>query len=329
MVKRILVTGGAGFIGSHLSERLLDEGHEVICVDNFFTGAKENIKHLLGNPYFEIIRHDICFPLYTEVDEIYNLACPASPIHYQFDPVQTTKVNVSGSINMLGLAKRLKIRILQASTSEVYGDPTVHPQPETYWGYVNPIGLRACYDEGKRCAETLFFDYHRQHGIDIKLVRIFNTYGPGMHLNDGRVVSNFIIQALEGEDITMYGDGSQTRSFCYVDDTVDGIIRMMNTPRGITGPVNLGNPNEISILDLARLIIDLTGSESRIVFKPLPQDDPRRRCPDITLAREKLGWKPKIDLMTGLKKTVEYFSDLIRREFDIRIKRLQGVSLQN
>ncbi len=329
MVKRILVTGGAGFIGSHLSERLLDEGHEVICVDNFFTGAKENIKHLLGNPYFEIIRHDICFPLYTEVDEIYNLACPASPIHYQFDPVQTTKVNVSGSINMLGLAKRLKIRILQASTSEVYGDPTVHPQPETYWGYVNPIGLRACYDEGKRCAETLFFDYHRQHGIDIKLVRIFNTYGPGMHPNDGRVVSNFIIQALEGEDITIYGDGSQTRSFCYVDDTVDGIIRMMNTPRGITGPVNLGNPNEISILDLARLIIDLTGSESRIVFKPLPQDDPRRRCPDITLAREKLGWKPKIDLMTGLKKTVEYFSDLIRREFDIRIKRLQGVSLQN
>jgi len=329
MVKRILVTGGAGFIGSHLSERLLDEGHEVICVDNFFTGAKENIKHLLGNPYFEIIRHDICFPLYTEVDEIYNLACPASPIHYQFDPVQTTKVNVSGSINMLGLAKRLKIRILQASTSEVYGDPTVHPQPETYWGYVNPIGLRACYDEGKRCAETLFFDYHRQHGIDIKLVRIFNTYGPRMHPNDGRVVSNFIIQALEGEDITIYGDGSQTRSFCYVDDTVDGIIRMMNTPRGITGPLNLGNPNEISILDLARLIIDLTGSESRIVFKPLPQDDPRRRCPDITLAREKLGWKPKIDLMTGLKKTVEYFSDLIRREFDIRIKRLQGVSLQN
>ena len=329
MVKRILVTGGAGFIGSHLSERLLDEGHEVICVDNFFTGAKENIKHLLGNPYFEIIRHDICFPLYTEVDEIYNLACPASPIHYQFDPVQTTKVNVSGSINMLGLAKRLKIRILQASTSEVYGDPTVHPQPETYWGYVNPIGLRACYDEGKRCAETLFFDYHRQHGIDIKLVRIFNTYGPRMHPNDGRVVSNFIIQALEGEDITIYGDGSQTRSFCYVDDTVDGIIRMMNTPRGITGPVNLGNPNEISILDLARLIIDLTGSESRIVFKPLPQDDPRRRCPDITLAREKLGWKPKIDLMTGLKKTVVYFSDLIRREFDIRIKRLQGVSLQN
>jgi len=329
MVKRILVTGGAGFIGSHLSERLLDEGHEVICVDNFFTGTKENIKHLLGNPNFEIIRHDICFPLYVEVDEIYNLACPASPIHYQFDPVQTTKVNVSGSINMLGLAKRLKIRVLQASTSEVYGDPSVHPQPETYWGNVNTIGQRACYDEGKRCAETLFFDYHRQHGMDIKVVRIFNTYGPRMHPNDGRVVSNFIIQTLKGEDITTYGDGSQTRSFCYVDDTVDGIIRMMNTPRGITGPVNLGNPNEISILDLARLIIDLTGSRSRIVFKPLPQDDPRRRCPDITLAREKLGWKPKIDLKTGLKKTVEYFSNLIRREFDIRIKRLQGVSHQN
>lgn len=329
MGKRILVTGGAGFIGSHLSERLLDEGHEVICVDNFFTGTKENIKHLLGNPYFEIIRHDICFPLYVEVDEIYNLACPASPIHYQFDPVQTTKVNVSGSINMLGLAKRLKIRVLQASTSEVYGDPTIHPQPETYRGNVNPVGPRACYDEGKRCAETLFFDYHRQHGIDIKVVRIFNTYGPRMHPNDGRVVSNFIIQALRSEDISIYGDGSQTRSFCYVDDTADGIIRMMNTPRGLTGPVNLGDPNEISILDLARLIIDLTGSRSRIVFKPLPQDDPRRRCPDITLAREKLGWKPKIDLMTGLKKTVEYFSNLIRCEFDIRVKRLQGVSHQN
>ena len=329
MGKRVLVTGGAGFIGSHLSERLLDEGQEVICVDNFFTGTKENIKHLLGNPYFKVIRHNICFPLYTEVDEIYNLACPASPIHYQFDPVQTTKVNVSGSINILGLAKRLKIRVLQASTSEVYGDPSVHPQPETYWGNVNTIGQRGCYDEGKRCAETLFFDYHRQHGMDIKVVRIFNTYGPRMHPNDGRVVSNFVIQALKGEDISIYGDGSQTRSFCYVDDTVDGIIRMMNTPRGFTGPVNLGNPNEISILDLARLIIDLTGSRSRIVFKPLPQDDPRRRCPDITLAREKLGWKPKIDLMTGLKKTVEYFSNLTRREFDIRIKRLQGVSHQN
>jgi len=311
MKKRILVTGGAGFIGSHLCERLLDEGHEVICVDNFFTGTRENIKHLIGNPYFEIIRHDICFPLFVEVDEIYNLACPASPIHYQFDPVQTTKVNVSGSINMLGLAKRLRIRILQASTSEVYGDPTVHPQPETYWGHVNPIGPRACYDEGKRCAETLFFDYHRQHGIDIKVVRIFNTYGPRMHPNDGRVVSNFIIQALKNQDISIYGDGSQTRSFCCVDDTVDGIIRMMNTPRGFTGPVNLGNPNEISILDLARLIIELTGSSSGIVLEPLPQDDPYRRCPDITLAREKLAWKPKIDLKTGLEKTLEYFSSLI------------------
>ena len=329
MEKRILVTGGAGFIGSHLCERLLDEGHEVICVDNFFTGTRENIKHLIGNPYFEIIRHDICFPLYLEVDEIYNLACPASPIHYQFDPVQTTKVNVSGSINMLGLAKRLKIRVLQASTSEVYGDPTVHPQPETYWGHVNPIGPRACYDEGKRCAETLFFDYHRQHGIDIKVVRIFNTYGPRMHPNDGRVVSNFIIQALKNQDISIYGDGSQTRSFCYVDDTVDGIIRMMNTPRGFTGPLNLGNPNEISILDLSRLIIELTGSSSGIVFEPLPQDDPCRRCPDITLAREKLGWKPRIDLKTGLEKTLEYFSSLIGHELDLEIGRLSVVSHQN
>ncbi|MDA2919660.1 SDR family oxidoreductase [Desulfobacterota bacterium AH_259_B03_O07] len=310
MRKQILVTGGAGFIGSHLCERLLGQGYEVICVDNFFTGTKDNIKHLLGKPYFEIIRHDICFSLYVEVDEIYNLACPASPIHYQFDPVQTTKVNISGSINMLGLAKRLKIRILQASTSEVYGDPTVHPQPETYWGSVNPIGLRACYDEGKRCAETLFFDYHHQHGIDIKVGRIFNTYGPRMHPNDGRVVSNFIIQALKGEDITIYGDGSQTRSFCYVDDMVDGIIKMMNTTKGFTGPVNLGNPNEISILDLAKLIIDLVGSKSKIIFKPLPQDDPKRRCPDITLAREKLGWEPTVDLKTGLKRTVEYFEGI-------------------
>jgi len=310
MRKQILVTGGAGFMGSHLCERLLEQGYEVICVDNFFTGTKDNIKHLLGKPYFEIIRHDICFSLYVEVDEIYNLACPASPIHYQFDPVQTTKVNISGSINMLGLAKRLKIRILQASTSEVYGDPTVHPQPETYWGSVNPIGLRACYDEGKRCAETLFFDYHHQHGIDIKVGRIFNTYGPRMHPNDGRVVSNFIIQALKGEDITIYGDGSQTRSFCYVDDMVDGIIKMMNTTKGFTGPVNLGNPNEISILDLAKLIIDLVGSKSKIIFKPLPQDDPKRRCPDITLAREKLGWKPTVDLKTGLKRTVKYFEGI-------------------
>ncbi|MCH8030111.1 MAG: SDR family oxidoreductase [Candidatus Dadabacteria bacterium] len=289
MVKRILVTGGSGFIGSHLCERLLNEGHEVICVDNFFTGTKDNIKHLVGNPYFEFIRHDICFPLYVEVDEIYNLACPASPIHYQFDPVQTTKVNVLGSINMLGLAKRLKIRVLQASTSEVYGDPAEHPQTESYWGNVNPIGPRACYDEGKRCAETLFFDYYRQHNIDIKVVRIFNTYGPRMHPNDGRVISNFIMQALKGEDISIYGDGSQTRSFCYVDDTVDGIIKMMNTPKGFPGPVNIGNPYEMSILDVAELIIDITGSNSRLVFTTLPEDDPKRRCPDITLAKEKLN----------------------------------------
>jgi len=293
MKKRILVTGGAGFIGSHLCERLLKEGHEVICVDNFFTGTKDNIVHLMDNPYFEIIRHDICFPLYVEVDEIYNLACPASPVHYQKDPVQTTKVSVLGSINMLGLAKRLKIKILQASTSEVYGDPEVHPQPETYWGNVNPIGPRACYDEGKRCAETLFFDYHRQHGIKIKVVRIFNTYGPRMHPNDGRVVSNFIVQALKNEPITVYGDGTQTRSFCYVDDMVEGIIKMMNSPDDFTGPVNLGNPEEYRIIDLAKKIIDLTGSRSKIVFKPLPQDDPKRRRPEITLAKEKLGWEPK------------------------------------
>ena len=307
MVKRILVTGGSGFIGSHLCERLLNEGHEVICVDNFFTGTKDNIKHLVGNPYFEFIRHDICFPLYVEVDEIYNLACPASPIHYQFDPVQTTKVNVLGSINMLGLAKRLKIRVLQASTSEVYGDPAEHPQTESYWGNVNPIGPRACYDEGKRCAETLFFDYYRQHNIDIKVVRIFNTYGPRMHPNDGRVISNFIMQALKGEDISIYGDGSQTRSFCYVDDTVDGIIKMMNTPKGFPGPVNIGNPYEMSILDVAELIIDITGSNSRLVFTTLPEDDPKRRCPDITLAKEKLNWKPTVDFETGLKKTVYRF----------------------
>lgn len=309
MDKRILVTGGAGFIGSHLSERLLEEGNEVICVDNFFTGTKGNIKHLLPNPYFEEIRHDICFPLYLEVDEIYNLACPASPIHYQLDPVQTTKVNVTGSINMLGLAKRLRIRILQASTSEVYGDPTTHPQPESYWGNVNPIGPRACYDEGKRCAETLFFDYHRQHGMDVKVLRIFNTYGPRMHPNDGRVVSNFVIQALKGEDITIYGDGSQTRSFCFVDDMVDALIRMMNTPAGFTGPVNAGNPEEVSILDLAKLVLAITGSDSKIVFKELPQDDPQRRKPDISLAKEKLDWKPTVDLKTGLVKTVEYFKN--------------------
>jgi UDP-glucuronate decarboxylase len=307
MRKRILITGGAGFIGSHLCERLLEEGNEVICVDNFFTGSKENIKHLLGNPYFEVLRHDITFPLYVEVDEIYNLACPASPIHYQFDPVQTTKTSVMGAINMLGLAKRLKIRILQASTSEVYGDPTVHPQKEDYWGNVNPIGPRACYDEGKRCAETLFFDYHRQHNLDIKVVRIFNTYGPRMLPNDGRVVSNFIVQALKGEDITVYGDGSQTRSFCYIDDMVDGIIKMMNSPKGFTGPVNLGNPSEFSILELAEMILKLTKSKSKIVFKPLPQDDPKQRQPDITLAKTKLNWEPKVPLQEGLIKTIEYF----------------------
>ncbi|MGH7801472.1 MAG: UDP-glucuronic acid decarboxylase family protein [Thermodesulfobacteriota bacterium] len=314
MKKRILVTGGAGFMGSHLSERLLSDGHEVICVDNFFTGTKDNIKHLLENHNFEVVRHDICFPLYLEVDEVYNLACPASPIHYQFDPVQTTKVNVLGSINMLGLAKRLKIRIFQASTSEVYGNPTVHPQPETYWGHVNTIGLRACYDEGKRCAEALFFDYYRQHKMDIKVARIFNTYGPRMHPNDGRVVSNFIMQALHNKDITVYGDGSQTRSFCYVDDMVDGITRMMNTPKGFTGPVNLGNPSEVSILELGRLIIDLTESSSKIVFKPLPQDDPERRRPDITLAQEKLGWKPTAALEDGIRKTIEYFEGMIKAQ---------------
>lgn len=307
MRKRILITGGAGFIGSHLCERLLEEGNEVICVDNFFTGSKENIKHLLGNPYFEVLRHDITFPLYVEVDEIYNLACPASPIHYQFDPVQTTKTSVMGAINMLGLAKRLKIRILQASTSEVYGDPTVHPQKEDYWGNVNPIGPRACYDEGKRCAETLFFDYHRQHNLDIKVVRIFNTYGPRMLPNDGRVVSNFIVQALKGEDITVYGDGSQTRSFCYIDDMVDGIIKMMNSPKGFTGPVNLGNPEEFTILELAEMILKLTKSKSKIVFKPLPQDDPKQRQPDITLAKSRLNWEPKVPLQEGLIKTIEYF----------------------
>ena len=309
--KRILVTGGAGFLGSHLCERLLNQGHEVLCVDNFYTGRRANIAHLIGNPYFEIMRHDICFPLYAEVDEIYNLACPASPIHYQFDPVQTTKVSVHGSINMLGLAKRLKIKILQASTSEVYGDPTVHPQPETYWGNVNPIGLRSCYDEGKRCAETLFFDYHRQHKLRIKVARIFNTYGPRMHPNDGRVVSNFIMQALRDEDITVYGDGTQTRSFCYVDDLIEGFVRLMDSPDDVTGPVNLGNPVEFSIHELAERVITLTGSRSRIVFKPLPSDDPRQRQPNITLATEKLSWKPTITLEDGLKSTIEYFGKLL------------------
>lgn len=309
--KRILVTGGAGFLGSHLCEKLLNQGHEVLCVDNFYTGRRANIAHLIGNPYFEIMRHDICFPLYAEVDEIYNLACPASPIHYQFDPVQTTKVSVHGSINMLGLAKRLKIRILQASTSEVYGDPIVHPQPETYWGNVNPVGLRSCYDEGKRCAETLFFDYHRQHKLRIKVARIFNTYGPRMHPNDGRVVSNFIMQALRDEDITVYGDGTQTRSFCYVDDLIEGIVRLMDSPDDFIGPVNLGNPVEFTILELAEKVIHLTGSKSKIVLKPLPLDDPRQRQPNITLAIEKLSWKPTITLEDGLKSTIEYFGKLL------------------
>jgi UDP-glucuronate decarboxylase len=309
--RRILVTGGAGFLGSHLCERLLSEGHEVICADNFYTGRRKNVAHLLGNFDFEILRHDICFPLYIEVDEIYNLACPASPIHYQFDPVQTTKTSVHGSINMLGLAKRVKAKILQASTSEVYGDPAVHPQPESYWGNVNSIGVRSCYDEGKRCAETLFFDYYRQNKLRIKVARIFNTYGPRMHPNDGRVVSNFIMQALKGEEITIYGDGSQTRSFCYVDDLIDGLARLMESPDDFTGPVNLGNPVEFSILDLAKKIIVLTGSASKITFKPLPEDDPRQRRPDISLAEERLGWLPTVDLQAGLKRTIDYFRELV------------------
>lgn len=309
---RILVTGGAGFLGSHLCERLLNDGHEVLCVDNFFTGRRANIAHLLNNPYFEVMRHDICFPLYIEADEIYNLACPASPIHYQFDPVQTVKTAVHGAINMLGLAKRLKIKIFQASTSEVYGDPAVHPQPESYWGNVNPVGVRSCYDEGKRCAETLFFDYHRQHKLKIKVARIFNTYGPRMHPNDGRVVSNFIMQALRGEDLTVFGDGSQTRSFCYVDDMIEGFIKFMDSPDDFTGPVNLGNPAEFSILQFAEKVIELTGSKSKIVFKPLPPDDPAQRQPDITLAKEKLNWQLIVPLENGLKKTVEYFKGVKR-----------------
>lgn len=309
--KRILVTGGAGFLGSHLCERLLDEGHEVLCVDNYYTGRRATISHLLGNPRFEIMRHDICFPLYVEVDEIYNLACPASPIHYQFDPVQTTKTSVHGSINMLGLAKRTKAKIFLASTSEVYGDPSVHPQPESYWGNVNPIGPRACYDEGKRCAETLFFDYYRQHGLKIKVARIFNTYGPRMHPNDGRVVSNFIVQALRNEDITIYGDGSQTRSFCYVDDMVTAFIALMNTGDDMTGPVNLGNPDEFSILELARKVIEMTGSRSSIVFLPLPADDPQQRRPDISLAKKALHWEPTIRLEAGLSRTIEYFRSIV------------------
>jgi len=305
--KRILVTGGAGFLGSHLIDRLLENGHEVLCVDNLFTGTKRNLEHLHGQPRFEFVRHDVTFPLFLEVDEIYNLACPASPIHYQHDPVQTTKTSVHGAINMLGLAKRLRCRILQASTSEVYGDPAVHPQTEDYWGNVNPIGPRSCYDEGKRCAETLFFDYHRQHGLEIKVARIFNTYGPRMHPSDGRVVSNFIVQALKGEPITLYGEGTQTRSFCYVDDLIDGLIRLMASPSDVTGPINLGNPIEFTMRELAELVLFETGSSSPIVNRPLPQDDPRQRKPNITLAQERLGWAPKVPLREGLKSTIAYF----------------------
>jgi UDP-glucuronate decarboxylase len=310
--KRILVTGGAGFLGSHLCEKLLNEGHEVLCVDNFYTGRRSSIAQFLPNPLFEVVRHDICFPIYVEVDEIYNLACPASPVHYQFDPVQTTKTSVHGSINLLGLTKRLKAKILQASTSEVYGNPNVHPQPESYWGNVNPIGLRSCYDEGKRCAETLFFDYHRQHKLLIKVARIFNTYGPKMYPNDGRVVSNFIMQALGDEEITVFGDGNQTRSFCYVDDLIDGLIKLMNSQDDFTGPVNLGNPLEFSILELAHKVIELTGSKSKIVHITLPQDDPAQRKPDISLARSKLNWNPRIPLDNGLKRTIEYFRNLTK-----------------
>jgi UDP-glucuronate decarboxylase len=309
--KRILVTGGAGFLGSHLCERLIAEGNDVLCVDNYFTGRKDNVAALLGNPHFEAMRHDVCFPLYVEVDEIYNLACPASPIHYQHDPVQTTKTSVSGAINMLGLAKRLRAKIFQASTSEVYGDPTVHPQTEDYRGNVNPIGPRACYDEGKRCAETLFFDYHRQHKLRIRVARIFNTYGPRMHPNDGRVVSNFIVQALKGEAITLYGDGSQTRAFCYVDDLIEGWVRLMAAPDDVTGPINLGNPVETTVAELAHKIIALTGSRSKIERRPLPVDDPTQRCPDISRAKSLLGWQPKVPLETGLKKTIEYFDRLL------------------
>ncbi|HEX4598687.1 MAG TPA: UDP-glucuronic acid decarboxylase family protein [Burkholderiaceae bacterium] len=308
---RILVTGGAGFLGSHLCDRLVAEDYDVLCVDNYFTGTKRNVEALLRGPRFELMRHDVTFPLYVEVDQIYNLACPASPIHYQFDPVQTTKTSVHGAINMLGLAKRVKARILQASTSEVYGDPEVHPQVESYWGKVNPIGPRSCYDEGKRCAETLFFDYWRQHKLDIKVVRIFNTYGPRMHPNDGRVVSNFIVQALKGEPITIFGDGKQTRSFCYVDDLIDALVRMMHSRQGFTGPVNIGNPGEFTMLELAELVLRLSGSKSRMEFKPLPRDDPRQRQPDISLAAEQLGWKPKVALEDGLKETIAYFRQVV------------------
>ncbi len=309
--KRILVTGGAGFLGSHLCDRLVEEGHDVLCLDNFFTGTKNNVVHLLGRKNFELIRHDLVHPIFLEVDEIYNLACPASPVHYQYNPVKTVKTNIVGAINMLGLAKRVKARILQASTSEVYGDPAVHPQTEDYWGNVNPIGLRSCYDEGKRCAETLFFDYHRQNKVNIRVVRIFNTYGPRMHPNDGRVVSNFIVQALRNQELTVYGDGSQTRSFCFVDDLVEGLVRMMNGDNNFPGPVNLGNPHEFSMLELAERILNLTGSKSSILFQPLPQDDPRQRRPDISLAEKHLGWKPKTDLEAGLRKTIAYFRELL------------------
>jgi UDP-glucuronate decarboxylase len=308
---KTLVTGGAGFLGSHLCDRLVERGADVLCVDNFFTGTKRNVEQLMGKPRFELMRHDVTFPLYVEVDRIFNLACPASPVHYQFDPVQTTKTSVHGAINMLGLAKRVKARILQASTSEVYGDPSVHPQTEDYWGHVNCVGPRSCYDEGKRCAETLFFDYQRQHGLQIKVIRIFNTYGPRMHPNDGRVVSNFIVQALRGEDVTIFGDGTQTRSFCYVDDLIDGMLRMMDSPDGLFGPVNLGNPGEFTMIELAERVLSITGSKSRLVKKPLPQDDPRQRQPDISLAKAKLGWTPKVALEDGLKETVRFFKHLL------------------
>ncbi|MBB3226415.1 UDP-glucuronate decarboxylase [Luteibacter sp. Sphag1AF] len=310
-MSRVLVTGGAGFLGSHLCDRLIRDGHEVLCVDNFYTGSKQNIAHLLGHSQFEMMRHDVTFPLYVEVDRIFNLACPASPVHYQYDPVQTTKTSVHGAINMLGLAKRLNARILQASTSEVYGDPEVHPQQEGYWGRVNPIGIRSCYDEGKRCAETLFFDYYRQHALAIKVVRIFNTYGPRMHPNDGRVVSNFIVQALKGEDITIYGDGQQTRSFCYVDDLIDAMTLMMETDPDFPGPVNIGNPHEHTIRELAEKVIAMVGGKSKLIFQPLPQDDPRQRQPDISLAREKLGWEPKVHIDDGLRETIGYFRHML------------------
>ena len=313
MRQRILVTGGAGFLGSHLCDRLVSQGNDVLCVDNFFTGARDNIAHLIGNPRFELLRHDVTFPLHVEVDQVFNLACPASPIHYQFDPVQTIKTSVIGAINMLGLAKRTKARILQASTSEVYGDPQVHPQPESYWGHVNPIGHRSCYDEGKRCAETLFFDYHRQHAVDIRVVRIFNTYGPRMHPNDGRVVSNFIMQALRGDDITLYGSGLQTRSFCYVDDLIDGLMRMMHNSHGLIGPVNIGNPNEFTMVELAQAVIAQTGSRSKMVYRPLPGDDPKQRQPDIAQASERLEWTPKVQLAEGLARTITYFREQLTK----------------